>query len=98
MIPPQDVWGAAEAEAAKYVEWLIPKPSEYGQAEFVLARSFARAILTERERCAEVADAIADEKDVMAMESADEINLLAYREGEHTAKQIATGIRRGDQP
>lgn len=54
---PEDVRKIAEAEALKYVEWLTPKPAEYGQATFVLSQSFARAILAERERCAKVAEA-----------------------------------------
>lgn len=53
---PQDVWKTAQDAAAMYVEWLVPMPTEYDQSEHVLAVSFARAILAERERCAAACD------------------------------------------
>jgi len=46
---PEDVWETAQMEAMKYVEWLTPFPTDY-DAEHVLAVSFSRAILSERER------------------------------------------------
>ncbi len=61
---PKEVWEKAESEALKYVEWLTPKPDEYGQAEHVLAVSFARAILSaqeeQKERDARIAERDAD--------------------------------------
>ncbi len=47
---PADVWKTVSSLAMQYVEWLIPKPSEYGQSEHVLAVTIARAIMAEREK------------------------------------------------
>ena len=44
---PDDIWQQAEIEAMKYVEWLIPTPTDV-DAEHVLAQSFARALVAAR--------------------------------------------------
>ena len=53
---PEDVRNTAHDEAMQFVEWLEPKPAEYEQAVHVLAGSFVRAILAERERCAKICE------------------------------------------
>lgn len=42
---PQDVWDVAYGKALLFVQWLVPAPTDYVQAEHVLAVSFARAIM-----------------------------------------------------
>lgn len=46
---PQWAWDEAYGQAILYVQWLVPGPSEYVQAEYVLAQTIARAILKARE-------------------------------------------------
>lgn len=58
-----------------------------------LVQAFAAARIAERERCATIADAYADEKDVMAMSACFTPVVASYREGERTAQQIAEAIR-----
>lgn len=57
---PQDVWNEAYGQALLFVQWLVPTPTDYVQAEHVLAVTFARAIMAakaeEREACANIAD------------------------------------------
>lgn len=57
----------------------------------------ADSIMAEvKARCAEIADAAADEQDVLAL-SADESNFAGYRQGERVAKSIASAIRSGER-
>jgi hypothetical protein len=79
---PRDIWRYAESVEKVWRDMPPRKAVEH----------HARAILAERERCAALADAVADEKDVMAL-SADESNYAAYRQAERAAKEIATAIR-----
>lgn len=93
---PEDVKRLAAEEALKYVEWLDPKPVEYDQAEHVLAASFARAILAERERCAKIAD---DEYEAMKRLDMGHMKIYATKSAEicgakaRTAESIAQAIR-----
>jgi hypothetical protein len=81
---PEDVWRIATDEALKFVEWLVPTPAEgAASTEHVLAVSFARAILAERERCAKVAES-----------HGGRIRLGGFNAW-HGASNIAAAIRKG---
>lgn len=83
---PEDVWRTATDEALKFVEWLVPTPAEgAASTEHVLAVSFARAILAERERAAHVAD-------THGLDSPDADHCQGCGE------EIAAAIRQGSQP
>jgi hypothetical protein len=60
---PQDVWNEAYGQALLFVQWIVPAPTDYVQAEHVLAVSFARAIMAakaeERKACAVYHDDLA---------------------------------------
>jgi|SRR6185369_4052573 len=62
---PDDIWRDAGLEALQYVEWLVPKPTEYNQAEYVLTVSFARLIMAERERCATAANSFTAKRETV---------------------------------
>jgi hypothetical protein len=62
-------------------------PYGYGMT-YSEARMYAGAVMA---ICAEVANAVADEQDVLAI-GADESNFAGYRQGERVAKQIAEMI------
>jgi hypothetical protein len=74
---------------------------DWNQPHDVRAKKVAAAILAERnaqkERDAQIADGFADEKDVMALSSCSDGQVIAYREGERTANQIASIIRQRDK-
>jgi hypothetical protein len=72
---------------------LTPRPAHYGPIQAALLSERIAATEAERERCAEIADVVSDEKDVMALESNGNTNIAAYREGERTATRIAAAIR-----
>lgn len=82
---PQRVWDDASNEALKYVEWLVPTPTD-SDAEHVLTVSFARAILAaeqrEREACALVAETRSPDDDRLDFQ---------------VRQQVATAIRNRSQ-
>lgn len=77
--------------AAKAIIDLVPYG--YGMT-YSEALTYAKAVMA---LCAEAADVIADEQDVLAM-SADERNFAGYRQGERVAKQIAEMIGKAPEP
>lgn len=92
----QQAWDEAEKVALQYVEWLVPKPTDYSDAEYVLATIVARAIMAataaERERCALIADESVFDKHELAQAT-------EYGRGMDAASRaIATAIRQGSQP
>ena len=85
MIPdmPEDVVKAAR-EAAGHQRWIGPHE---------VAAIVACAIRAERERCAQIADAMADEYDVAAFRVTADYDVGECRGGERSANRIATAIR-----
>lgn len=87
---PEDVWSTASDEALKYVEWIDPPHVDgVAAAEHVLAVSFSRIIMAERERCAALAETY-DHRGMFALG-----HLPKGWEG--CRRNIAAAIRKGSQ-
>jgi hypothetical protein len=91
---PEDVWTKASADAAEFVEWLIPAPSDYAASEDVLAKVLARAIMAETERCAVL---VRDYPDVIPMWSRGSAPPGNGPPRRATQAELAAAIRKGAQ-
>lgn len=92
---PEDVWEVARLEAVKIVEAITQEPTDW--AVYVVAESISRAILAERERCAEVAERDADwskfgKKEIDQWEGGPD-GARDYRLGIAAGRAIASAIR-----